>query len=79
MSVLAFLPAIFLGILGGLLGAFFVFLNIRINKIRLWFFSTIQKPSLRKSVKLLESILIFVSNECYFLEHSKDIFIPDSE
>ncbi|XP_026555388.1 chloride channel protein C-like [Pseudonaja textilis] len=60
MSVLAFLPAIFLGILGGLLGAFFVFLNIRINKIRLWFFSTIKKPSLRKSIKLLECILIFV-------------------
>ncbi|KAL7984324.1 hypothetical protein Chor_002894 [Crotalus horridus] len=60
MSVLAFLPAIFLGILGGLLGAFFVFLNIRINKIRLWFFSTIQKPSLRKSIKLLECILILI-------------------
>ncbi|XP_063155341.1 chloride channel protein C-like [Candoia aspera] len=60
MSVLAFVPAIFLGILGGLLGAFFVFLNIRINKLRLWFFSTIQKPSLRKSAKLLECVLIFV-------------------
>ncbi|KAK9403319.1 chloride channel protein C-like [Crotalus adamanteus] len=41
-------------------GAFFVFLNIRINKIRLWFFSTIQKPSLRKSIKLLECILILI-------------------
>lgn len=61
MSVLAFVPAIFLGILGGLLGALFVFLNIKINKLRMWFFSTIPKTSLRKTAKLLEAVLILVS------------------
>ncbi|XP_053101924.1 chloride channel protein C-like [Hemicordylus capensis] len=60
MSVLAFVPAIFLGILGGLLGAFFVFLNIKINKLRMQFFSTIPKVSLRKTAKLLESVLVLV-------------------
>ncbi|KAJ6662104.1 hypothetical protein lerEdw1_012569 [Lerista edwardsae] len=60
MSVLAFIPAIFLGILGGLLGAFFVFLNIKINKLRLGFFSTIPKASLRKTAKLLEAVLVLV-------------------
>ncbi|XP_060098955.1 chloride channel protein C-like [Heteronotia binoei] len=60
MSVLAFVPAIFLGILGGLLGALFVFLNIKINKLRMWFFSTIPKTSLRKTAKLLECVLILV-------------------
>nr|XP_056710733.1 chloride channel protein D-like [Euleptes europaea] len=60
MSVLAFVPAIFLGILGGLLGALFVFLNIKINKLRMWFFSTIPKTSLRKTAKLLEAVLILV-------------------
>lgn len=61
MSVLAFVPAIFLGILGGLLGALFVFLNIRINRLRMWFFNTIPKTSLRKTAKLLESVLVLVS------------------
>ncbi|XP_062985903.1 chloride channel protein D-like [Elgaria multicarinata webbii] len=60
MSVLAFVPAIFLGILGGLLGAFFVFLNIKINTLRMWFFSTIPKSSLRKATKVLESVLVLV-------------------
>ncbi|XP_066479108.1 chloride channel protein C-like [Tiliqua scincoides] len=60
MSVLAFIPAIFLGVLGGLLGAFFVFLNIKINKLRLGFFSTIPKASLRKTAKLLEAVLVLV-------------------
>ncbi|XP_028592848.2 chloride channel protein C-like [Podarcis muralis] len=60
MSVLAFVPAIFLGILGGLLGALFVFLNIRINRLRMWFFNTIPKTSLRKTAKLLESVLVLV-------------------
>lgn len=61
MSVLAFIPAIFLGILGGVLGAFFVFLNIKINKLRLGFLSTIPKASLRKTAKLLEIVLVLVS------------------
>lgn len=61
MSVLAFIPAIFLGVLGGLLGAFFVFLNIKINKLRLGFFSKIPKASIRKTAKLLEAILVLVS------------------
>ncbi|XP_061467311.1 chloride channel protein C-like [Rhineura floridana] len=60
MSVLAFVPAIFLGILGGLLGALFVFLNIKINRLRMCFFNAIPKTSLRKTTKLLESVLVLV-------------------
>ncbi|XP_042712972.1 chloride channel protein C-like isoform X1 [Chrysemys picta bellii] len=60
MSVLAFVPTIFLGILGGLFGALFVSLNIKINKLRERFFSSIQKTSLRKTSKLLESVLVLV-------------------
>ncbi|KAH1177666.1 chloride channel protein C-like [Mauremys mutica] len=58
MSVLAFVPTIFLGILGGLFGALFVSLNIKINKLRERFFSSIKKTSLRKTSKLLESVLV---------------------
>ncbi|XP_067409978.1 chloride channel protein C-like [Emydura macquarii macquarii] len=60
MSVLAFVPTIFLGILGGLFGALFVCLNIKINKVRERFFSSIQNTSLRKTSKLLESVLVLV-------------------
>ncbi|XP_025056823.1 chloride channel protein C-like isoform X2 [Alligator sinensis] len=60
LSILAFIPTIFLGILGGLLGALFVSLNIKINKLRMRFFSSISKLFLRKTSKLLESMMILV-------------------
>uniref|UniRef100_A0A8V0XP60 Chloride channel protein n=1 Tax=Gallus gallus TaxID=9031 RepID=A0A8V0XP60_CHICK len=60
MHVLAFIPAILLGMLGGLLGALFVSLNIKINKLRMQFFNSIPKPSLSKTSKLLETVLILV-------------------
>ncbi|NXK48880.1 CLCB protein, partial [Chauna torquata] len=56
MHVLAFIPTILLGMLGGLLGALFVYLNIKINKLRMQFFNSIPKSSLRKTSKLLETI-----------------------
>ncbi|XP_074841905.1 chloride channel protein C-like [Carettochelys insculpta] len=60
MSVLAFVPAIFLGILGGLFGALFVSLNIKINKLRESVFNSIKNTFLRKMSKLLESVLVLV-------------------
>ncbi|PKU37487.1 chloride channel protein c-like [Limosa lapponica baueri] len=60
MNVLAFIPTILLGMLGGLLGALFVSLNIKINKLRMRFFNSIPKLSLRKTSKLLETVLILV-------------------
>ncbi|NXC40219.1 CLCB protein, partial [Penelope pileata] len=58
MHILAFIPAILLGMLGGLLGALFISLNIKINKLRMQFFNSIPKSSLRKTSKLLETVLI---------------------
>ncbi|NXA45477.1 CLCB protein, partial [Nothocercus julius] len=55
MSVLAFIPTVLLGVLGGLLGALFVSLNLKINKLRIQFFNSIPKSSLRKTSKLLET------------------------
>ncbi|XP_061304500.1 chloride channel protein C-like [Pezoporus flaviventris] len=60
LNVLAFIPTILLGMLGGLLGALFVSLNIKINKLRMQFFNSIPKLSLRKISKLLETVLILV-------------------
>ncbi|NXI70300.1 CLCB protein, partial [Anseranas semipalmata] len=60
MHVLAFVPTILLGVLGGLLGALFVSLNTKINKLRMQFFNSIPKSSVRKTSKLLETVLILV-------------------
>ncbi|NWY56008.1 CLCB protein, partial [Chionis minor] len=69
MNVLAFVPTILLGILGGLLGALFVSLNIKINKLRMQFFNSIPKLSLRKTSKLLETVLILVSKQYASLDY----------
>ncbi|NXS74565.1 CLCB protein, partial [Pandion haliaetus] len=53
VNILAFVPTILLGMLGGLLGALFVSLNIKINKLRMQFFNSIPKLSLRKTSKLI--------------------------
>ncbi|NXC15895.1 CLCB protein, partial [Corythaeola cristata] len=58
VNVLAFVPTIVLGMLGGLLGALFVSLNMKINKLRMQFFNSIPKLFLRKTSKLLETVLI---------------------
>ncbi|NXE20374.1 CLCB protein, partial [Ardeotis kori] len=60
INILAFIPTILLGTLGGLLGALFVSLNIKINKLRMQFFNSIPRLSLRKTSKLLETVLILV-------------------
>ncbi|NXP45168.1 CLCB protein, partial [Heliornis fulica] len=73
MNVLAFVPAILLGMLGGLLGALFVSLNIKINKLRMQFFNSIPKSSLRKPSKLMETVLILVTSP--LVRHLEDIHL----
>ncbi|XP_031408810.1 ubiquitin-conjugating enzyme E2 variant 2 [Meleagris gallopavo] len=65
VHVLAFIPAILLGMLGGLLGALFVSLNIKINKLRMQFFNSIPKSSLSKTSKLLETLLILLHSSIF--------------
>ncbi|XP_056377862.1 chloride channel protein C-like isoform X2 [Hyla sarda] len=60
MSVLAFIPSIILGIIGGLLGALFVFLNVKINKLRMKIFNSISIKLLRQLSKILDTCLILV-------------------
>ncbi|XP_063781300.1 chloride channel protein C-like [Pseudophryne corroboree] len=60
MSVLAFIPSIIIGVIGGLFGALFVFLNVKINKGRLKLFNSISHKHLRQLCKLLESLLLLV-------------------
>ncbi|XP_077348792.1 chloride channel protein C-like isoform X2 [Lithobates pipiens] len=60
MSVLAFIPCIIIGVIGGLLGALFVFLNVRINKVRLKLFNSISHKLLRQLSKLLETLVLLM-------------------
>ncbi|KAM6087641.1 LOW QUALITY PROTEIN: chloride channel protein C-like [Chlamydotis macqueenii] len=60
INILAFIPTSLLGTLGGLLGALFFSLNIKINKLCMQFFNSIPRLSLRKTSKLLETVLILV-------------------
>ncbi|XP_068090846.1 chloride channel protein C-like [Hyperolius riggenbachi] len=61
MSVLAFIPTIIIGVFGGLLGALFVFLNVRINKLRMKIFNSISSKLLRQMSKLLETLFLLVT------------------
>ncbi|XP_053323002.1 chloride channel protein C-like isoform X2 [Spea bombifrons] len=60
MSVLAFIPTIIIGVIGGVLGAFFVFLNVQINKVRMKLFNAVSNKCLRQISKLLETLLLLV-------------------
>ncbi|XP_069777641.1 chloride channel protein C-like isoform X2 [Narcine bancroftii] len=60
MSVLVFIPTIILGIIGGLLGALFISMNMRVNQFRIDLFNLIKDPLIHKISKLLEAILILV-------------------
>ncbi|KAE8598725.1 hypothetical protein XENTR_v10016914 [Xenopus tropicalis] len=60
ISVLAVIPTIILGIIGGLLGALFVFINVRINKLRMKIFTSVPHKFLRQLTKLLDTLLILV-------------------
>ncbi|KAG8570871.1 hypothetical protein GDO81_011457 [Engystomops pustulosus] len=61
MSVLAFIPSITIGIIGGLLGALFVCLNVRINKLRLKLFNSISNKLVRQLSKLTETMVLLVA------------------
>lgn len=60
MNIMVFIPSIILGIIGGLLGALFISMNMRVNKFRIKLFNLIKHPLIQKLSKLLEAILILV-------------------
>nr|XP_033790400.1 chloride channel protein D-like isoform X2 [Geotrypetes seraphini] len=61
MSVIAFIPTIIIGILGGLLGALFISINIKINAFRIKIFDAIERDFIRNLSKLLEALLILTA------------------
>ncbi|XP_041045208.1 chloride channel protein C-like [Carcharodon carcharias] len=60
MNILVFIPTIVLGIIGGVLGALFVSMNMRVNKFRTEFFNLIKHAFVQKVCKLTEAVLILL-------------------
>ncbi|XP_059502345.1 chloride channel protein C-like [Stegostoma tigrinum] len=60
MNILVFIPTIILGIIGGLLGALFVSMNLKVNKFRTKFFKLIKHKFMQKACKLTEAVLILI-------------------
>ena len=61
VHVLMFLPAILVGIVGGVLGSTFTLLNMRIVRQRVQLVNFFRRPAAKKIVRMLEPVIIMVS------------------
>jgi len=61
VHVLMFLPAILMGIIGGIMGATFTLLNMRIVKQRMQLINLVSRPAAKKFLRMLEPVIITVS------------------
>ncbi|EDV26598.1 uncharacterized protein TRIADDRAFT_54760 [Trichoplax adhaerens] len=58
VNILAFLPAIIIGIIGGFLGALFTFLNLKFARARLYVVNLFKSTWAKKLVRILEPTII---------------------
>jgi len=65
INILAFIPAVILGIIGGFLGALFTFVNLKIVKARRRILASLRHKWKRYIVKIGEPILIMVNPATY--------------
>ncbi|XP_076814080.1 chloride channel protein C-like [Clavelina lepadiformis] len=59
-NILTFIPTAVLGILGGVLGALFTFLNLKIARMRRKILSEIQSENVKKFLRMLEPCVILI-------------------
>ena len=62
INILAFIPAVILGIIGGFLGALYTFVNLKIVKARRRILASLHHKWKRYVVKLGEPILLMVTH-----------------
>ena len=60
VNIIMFIPAMVLGCLGGILGALFTILNLKIARLRRRVVTRMRKPRLQKIFKFCEPLLIMV-------------------
>ena len=63
VNVIMFAPAMFLGIIGGLMGATFTILNLKIARLRRRLIHKLKKPSAQKVIRFLEPPVLIVSSD----------------
>lgn len=66
INILTFIPAAVLGVIGGLTGALFTFLNLKIVKTRINLLARVQSKLSKHILRLGEPILIMV---CIFFPY----------
>ena len=67
VNIIMFLPTVVLGVVGGLLGGMFVFINLKLARLRQAFISKASKKWKKKSLKIMEPCLIIVSKHYFML------------
>lgn len=60
LNVIALVPTVIVGILGGILGAMFTFINLKIARARRLLLSHIKSPLKEKIIKLIEPMIIMI-------------------
>ncbi|XP_071784612.1 chloride channel protein C-like isoform X1 [Asterias amurensis] len=60
VNIIMFLPTVVLGVVGGLLGGMFVFINLKLARLRQAFISKASKKWKKKSLKIMEPCLIII-------------------
>lgn len=70
VNIIAFIPTVLLGILGGSLGALFTFINLKITRARKRILASIQVSWKQKVIRLFEPIIIMI------LFSTVSVFLP---
>ena len=60
VNVIMFAPAMLLGFIGGIFGAIFTIMNLKISRLRRRLVTRIRRPFAQKCVRFLEPPLIMV-------------------
>ena len=60
INILMFIPAVIIGVIGGLMGSLFTIVNLKIHRLRKRNLAAIKKPWLVKFVRLAEPALVMV-------------------
>ena len=63
MNIIAFIPAALLGVIGGILGAIFTFINLKIARARKRLLAKVSKQRHQQVIRMLEPITIMVRDK----------------
>ena len=67
MNIIAFIPAALLGAIGGILGAVFTFINLKIARARKRLLAKVSQQKLQRIIRMMEPITIMVSASRIFI------------